>query len=72
MTFDNDDPEQIWISNGDITSDCRACMGNYEYVIRKLKSHRSVHVLFENGDGARFTLKGSSAAITDRTPDFAR
>lgn len=72
MTFDNDDPEQIWITDGEITSDCRACMGNYEYIIGKLRRHNSVHVLFENGDNARFTLRGSSAAIVDCLPDFAR
>lgn len=72
LTFDNDNPEQIWISNGAITSNCRSCMGSYEYIIRKLRSHNSVHVLFENGDNARFTLEGSKAAITDCVPDFAR
>ena len=72
LTFDKDDPEQIWISNGEITSNCRACTGNYEYTIRKLRSYKSVHVLFENGDNARFTLQGANEAITDCVPDFAR
>lgn len=72
LTFDNEDPENIWITNGEITSDCRACAANYEYVIEKLKAHSSVHVLFENGDAARFTLEGSSSAITACIPDFAR
>ncbi len=72
LTFDNEDPENIWITDGKITSDCRACADNYERVIEKLKIHNSVHVLFENSDSARFTLKGSSSAITDCIPDFAR
>lgn len=72
LTFDDNDPENIWINDGEITSDCRACAGNYEYVIEKFKTHSSVHVLFENGDSARFTLKGSSSAITSCVPDFAR
>lgn len=72
LTFDNEDPESIWISDGQITSDCRACAGNYEYVIERLKRHSSVHVLFENGDSARFSLAGSSEAITECVPDFAR
>jgi len=72
LTFDNEDPEKIWITKGEITSDCRACAGNYEYVIAKLKGHSSVHVLFENGDAARFTLRGSKKTIAECIPDFAR
>ena len=72
LTFDNNDPENIWINDGEITSDCHACAGNYEHVIKKLKTHSSVHVLFENGDSARFTLNGSKSAISDCIPDFAR
>lgn len=72
LTFDNEDPESVWIANGAITSDCRACAGNYEYVIKKLKDYSSVHVLFESGDAARFTLKNSSNAIASCPPDFAR
>lgn len=63
LTFDGLEPEQIWVSNGEVSSDCRACAGNFEYVIDKLKSHNSVHVLFPNGNGTRFTLNGATAAI---------
>lgn len=72
LTFDNENPESVWISNGEITSDCRACAANYDYVVNKLRSHSSVHVMFTNGDAARFTLKGSSRAIGQCTPDFYR
>jgi hypothetical protein len=72
LTFDSEDPESIWISDGEITSDCRACADNYEYIIERLKRHSSVHVMFENGDSARFTLAGSSEAIAECIPDFAR
>lgn len=72
LTFDNEDPESVWIADGAITSNCRACAGNYEYAIKKLKGHSSVHVLFENGDAARFTLKNSSNAIVSCASDFAR
>lgn len=72
LTFDGEDPERIWISNGRIPSNCRACASTFDYVIDKLKTHLSVHVLFENGDGARFTLKGAAEAIGDCVPDFAR
>jgi hypothetical protein len=64
LTFDGLDPERIWISKwGEVSSDCRACATNFDYVINKLKSHSSVHVMFENGDSARFTLEGSANAI---------
>ena len=46
--------------------------GNQQYVISKLKTRPSVHVLFENGSAARFTLKGSSQAIKACISDFAR
>jgi hypothetical protein len=70
MTFDDNDPEQIWVSDGVITSNCRACAGNFDYVISGLKQHASVHILFENGDGARFSLDGSSEAIGECTAEF--
>lgn len=72
LTFDNEDPLPVWITDGEITSDCRACAGNYEYIVTKMKAHSSVHVLFESGNAARFTLKNSSNAIAPCTPDFAR
>lgn len=72
LTFDSDDPEDVSIWDGEIKSDCRACASVYEYVIEKLRSKNSVHVRFENGDAARFTLKGSRKAIGQCTPDFAR
>lgn len=72
LTFDNEDPERFGVTDGQITSNCRACAGTYEYVVNRLKRHNSVHVLFENGDSARFTLAGSSEAIAECVPDFYR
>ena len=72
LTFDGAAPERISIRDGAITSDCHACMASYEYVIGKLRGHTSVHVMFENGDSALFTLRGSAEAIVACTPDFAR
>jgi len=72
LTFDNEDPESLSIWDGAITFDCAACAGTYEYVIERLKRHSSVHVMFENGDSARFTLAGSTEAIAECVPDFAR
>jgi hypothetical protein len=63
VTFDALEPERISIWGGQVPSDCRACAGTFDYLRDKLKQHSSVHILFENGDGARFTLKGSSKAI---------
>jgi len=70
LTFDGEDPEQIWVSEGQITSDCRACAANFTYVVEKLKSGRSLHVLFPNGEGARFSLKGSANAIGECPAGF--
>jgi hypothetical protein len=70
LTFDSKDPEAIWVSNGEITSDCRACASNFDYVIERLKSHSSVHVQFTNGDATRFSLAGSTKAIGVCTASF--
>lgn len=72
LTFDNNDPESYSIWSGRIPSDCRACASVYEAVLEKLRRHRSVHVRFENGDATRFTLTGSSKAISECMPDFWR
>lgn len=71
LTFDQNDPERIWIDDGSITSNCRACASNYLYVIKKLKRHSSVHVLSQDGAAARFSLSGSAKAIGNCAPDFA-
>lgn len=70
LTFDNRDPVAFSMSNGRIDSDCHACAGNFDEIIRNLKRHSSVHVRFTNGMGTRFTLRGSSAAIGDCPADF--
>jgi hypothetical protein len=65
LSFDDHDPVSVWISDGMITSDCRACAANFDFVVNKLKQYDSVYVMFENGLGTRFTLNGSSEAIGD-------
>lgn len=72
LTFDNADPHDFSLWDGAIRSDCHACASTYDVVIDALKKHSSVHVRFENGDAARFTLKGSSAAIGHCIADFYR
>lgn len=70
LTFDQQDPERTWVVDGRIQSDCRACAANFDHVLDNLKRHSSVHVLFENGDGARFSLAGSTKAIGDCKAGF--
>lgn len=70
LTFDGEDPKAFSIWDGEIPSDCRACADTFESVIQKLKTHAWVHVRFENGDAARFTLKGASDAIGECKADF--
>jgi hypothetical protein len=72
LTFDNEDPEDFWMSDGQITSDCRACAANFDRSISLLKNHSSVHVRFENGLSARFSLRGSREAIGECVAGFAR
>ena len=70
LTFDGRDPQDFWISDGQIISDCRACAANFSMVIDLFKKHRSVHVRFESGLAARFSLAGSSSAIGDCPASF--
>ncbi|WEK50968.1 MAG: hypothetical protein P0Y66_02510 [Candidatus Kaistia colombiensis] len=72
LTFDGEDPEDYSIWDGQVKSSCHACAGTYDVVIAKMKKHRSVHVRFENGNAARFTLKGASKAIGKCVADFYR
>lgn len=72
LTFDSLDPEDYSIWDGRIPSNCNACASVYIAVRDKLRSHSSVHVKFQNGDSARFTLRGSARAIPLCTPDFWR
>lgn len=72
LTFDNSDPQDYSLWDGEIISSCRACAATYDVVIDQMKKAASVHVRFENGDAARFTLRGSSRAIGECTADFYR
>lgn len=72
LTFDGADPEQVWVQDGQITSDCRACAGTYDWTIERLKKHSRVHVMTEAGESAAFTLKGATKAIGNCTADFYR
>lgn len=72
LIFDNQDPVDISISDGGISSDCRVCASNYDYVIERLKRHKTVHVKFQNGLSTRFSLKGASKAIGQCVADFYR
>lgn len=72
MVFDGQAPEQVWIADGGIKSNCRACAGTYQWVVERLKKHARVHVMTEDGATASFSLKGASKAIGDCVPDFFR
>ncbi|KVK62655.1 hypothetical protein L905_18975 [Agrobacterium sp. TS43] len=72
LTFDGEAPEDYTLWDGQIKSDCRACAATYDIVIKKLKTHSSVHVKFKNGDAANFSLNGSSKAIGQCVADFYR
>jgi hypothetical protein len=63
LTFDEGDPKDFWIADGQINSDCRACADNFNTVIDSLKTHKSVHVRFADGTAARFSLAKSRSAI---------
>lgn len=72
LTFDGRPPEMIFISDGHVTSDCHVCAKNFNYVLGLMKSHKFVHVMFESGNSASFTLAGSSDAIGDCVGEFYR
>ena len=70
LTFDGSDPEDFWLADDLISSDCRACAANFDRVIQLLKSHKSVHVRFENGLSSKFNLAGSGEAIGECIAGF--
>ena len=70
LTFDGLDPQDFSLWDGRVTSDCRACESNYSAIIALLKQRQNVHVRFENGDAAKFTLKGAAKAIGQCRPDL--
>ena len=70
LSFDGGDAETISVWDGEITSDCRACAGTFDHVLERLKEHSRIRVMFQNGDAASFTLKGSSGAIGECIADF--
>ena len=70
LSFDGGPSKDISLSDGQITSDCHACAANFDYVKERLKRHSTVRVMFQNGDAASFTLRGSSSAIGECVADF--
>jgi hypothetical protein len=70
LSFDGGQAEDVSLWNSAIPSDCRACASNFDYVKERLKRHSNVRVMFQNGDAANFTLKGSTAAIGECEADF--
>lgn len=66
IIFDKKHPESFSVDkNGKITSECRACAANFDYLIEQLKKHSSVYIRFSDGRESTFTLKGSAKAIGD-------
>lgn len=64
IIFDRKHPESFSVNkNGEITSECRVCAANFDYLIEQLKKHSSVYVRFSDGRESTFTLKGSAKAI---------
>ncbi|QKW97066.1 MULTISPECIES: hypothetical protein [unclassified Agrobacterium] len=72
LTFDGEAPEDYSLWDGEIKSNCHACASTYDAIINKLKSHRFVHVKFQNGNAAKFSLNGSTRAIGQCVADFYR
>ena len=70
LSFDDGTMEEVSLWGGQITSDCRACADTFESVKERIKKHSKVRVMFQNGDAATFTLKGSAEAIGECTADF--
>ena len=71
LTFDRADPQRfsLW-PGGEVPSNCRACASNFDGILAGFRRHRSVHVMFENGDSTRFTLRQSSKALNGCVADF--
>lgn len=72
LTFDGADPEQVSVWDGKIISSCHACAAAYDWTIERLKRHKRVHVMTEDGRSAAFTLKGAAKAIGSCKADFYR
>lgn len=71
LTFDHKNPMPIGVDeHGAITSFCRVCAENFDYVIKNLKEQSTVHVLFQDGREGTFTLKGAAKAIGTCTAGF--
>lgn len=70
LSFDDGPMEDVSLWGGDITSDCRACANTFDFVKERIKKHSKVRVMFQNGDAATFTLKGSAEAIGECTAGF--
>ena len=63
LIFDREDPVKVWVGDGKIMTGCRACNSNYHYVLERLVRHNSVYVMDQQGNGTRFSLRGSSEKI---------
>lgn len=72
LTFDGQNPRDFNLWDGRIPSHCHACAANFDAVLDLFRSRNSVHVRFENGDSAVFTLNGAAEAIGDCPADFWR
>lgn len=72
LTFDAQNAEDIWVENGRISANCRACAGNFDYVLDLFRRHNRVRVMAQNGDAATFTLKGASRALGQCKADFLK
>tara|TARA_E500000178_G_C16607615_1_gene567558 strand:+ start:47 stop:502 length:456 start_codon:yes stop_codon:yes gene_type:complete len=73
LIFDQEDPVKIWVGDGKITTECRACNSNYHSVLERLVRHDSVYVMDKEGVGTRFSLIGSSEKIDqDCKTDWAK
>lgn len=72
LTFDGTDSVDVTNWDGEIPSHCNACASTYDFVVERLKKHKTVHVKFQNGLSTRFSLKGASKAIGKCVADFYR
>ncbi|WP_141101983.1 hypothetical protein [Oceanicola sp. 22II-s10i] len=70
LSFDNGPATPVGLWSGAIPSDCHACASTFDFVKDGLKRHSTVRVMYQNGDAATFTLKGSTKAIGECVADF--
>ncbi len=72
FVFDNQTPVNIWFDKpGRISTENSAALGNYTFLLQRLRRHGRVTVSVRGGPSSTFSLFGSSGAIGDCPLKFA-